>query len=286
MIRQEQKFGIVSTLICTIIMLVMLMFFGFSTPYPPPEEEGILINFGTDDFGEGLVEPKPASQPEQSQPTPQEETISEPVSSDNNEEQVMTQDFDQTAAIEEQKRKKKEKKLKEEQERKRLAKLEQERIEREKAEQERKAQEQKQKEINARAAGAFGGRNPKGDNTGEGDSHGKGNQGSPEGDINSKNRVGGAGGGNGISFNLNGRSSRSLPAPPKIHQTEGRVVVEVTVDQNGNVISARPGVRGTTITDANLLKVAKEAALKAKFNMDKNVPVRQKGTITYLFGFE
>lgn len=291
MITKEQKFGILSTLIFVIITFVLLMIFGFSVPYPPPEEEGILINFGTDNFGMGRIEPKPSSQPIESEPTEQEESIPEPQqNTENNEEEVLTQDFDKTAFIEEQKKKKlqEEKQRKEqeeiEKEKKRLEKIEQERIAKEKAEQERR--EKKQKEINERAAGAFGGKNPQGDNTGEGETKGKGNQGSPDGDVNSKNRIGTGSGGNGISFSLNGRSSRSLPPPPKIHKTEGKVVVEVTVDQNGNVISARPGVRGSTITDATLLRVAKEAAQKAKFNVNKDAPTLQTGTITYLFGFE
>lgn len=290
MITKEQKFGAFSTLIFVVITFILLMIFGFSAPYPPPEEEGILINFGTDELGIGKIEPKPSSQPIENEPINQEESIPEPQqNTDHSEEEVLTQDFDKTALIEEQKKKKQEeeeqkRKKQEEKEKKRLEKIEQERIAKEKAEQQ--LREQKQKEINERIAGAFGGKNTQGDNSGEGDTKGNGNQGNPEGDINSQNRIGTGSGGNGISFSLNGRSSRSLPPPPKIHKTEGKVVVEVTVDQSGNVISARPGVRGSTITDAALLKVAKEAARKAKFNVNKDAPTLQTGTITYLFGFE
>jgi TonB family protein len=278
-ITKEQRFAVTSTIIFLIFFSGLLLIFGFSSPFPPPEEEGILINFGTDETGSGMVEPKPANNlvEEKTEPEP---VKTEPVKSDNAKEEVVTQDFDKTAVIEEKKRKEKER-LKQEKRKK-----EQEELERQRIEKERHRQEQQQKEINNRAKNAFGGKNPSGDNTGEGEDSGKGNQGKPDGDINSTNRIGGSTGGNGISFNLSGRSHRSLPKPQKIHKSEGYVVVEVTVDQNGNVTSARAGVKGTTISDENVWKVAKDAALKAKFNVDRNAPALQKGTIKYYFGFE
>lgn len=290
-LSKEQKFGAISALIFLVFFTGMLMIFGFSAPFPPPEEEGILINFGTDELGMGTIEPRPTSQPVESVPTPVETSTPEPTTPTEQVEDVNTQDFEEAAALAEKKRKEKERqekieKQKREEEEERIRQEEIERQKREEEERIQKEQEQKQKEINDRVKGAFGGNNASGDNTGEGETGGTGNQGDPNGDINSGNRTGGPGGGDGISFSLNGRSSRSLPPPPKIHNTDGKVVVEVTVDQNGNVVSARPGVKGSTISDASLLKVAKEAALKAKFNVKKDAPALQKGTITYFFGFE
>ncbi len=288
-LTKEQRFGIVSSIIFLVTFTGLLLLFGFSAPFPPPEEEGILINFGTSETGSGTIEPRPAEQPVEQESIPEPTSTPEQTQPSDNTEEVVTQDFDKTAVIEEKRRKEKEvqeelKRKKEEQE---IERKRQEDIENQKkAEQERKKQEEQQKAINQRAKNVFGGKNPTGDNTGEGETTGVGNQGKPDGDINSKNRTGSSTGGNGISFSLSGRSHRSLPAPPKIHNTEGKVVVEVTVDQNGNVVSARPGVKGSTISDESLWKVAKEAALKATFSVNKNAPALQKGTITYLFGFE
>lgn len=285
-LSKEQKLSVLSTLIFFGIFTGLLLIFGFSIPYPPPQEEGILINFGTDETGSGLIEPAPASQPEESAAEPVEETASEPVKPDESKDEAVTQDYEETAALEEKKRKEKERQ--EETERKKVEeeRKKQEEIERKHQEEERIKKEQQQQAINDRMANAFGGQNPNGDNTGEGEGNGTGNQGSPNGDVNSTNRTGGSHGGNGVGFDLTGRSSRLLPPPPKIHTTEGKVVVEVIVDQNGNVVSARPGVKGTTISDQSLFKVAQEAALKAKFNVSKDAPAQQKGTITYSFGFE
>ena len=59
--------------------------------------------------------------------------------------------------------------------------------------------------------------------------------------------------------------------------------MRITVDRNGNVTSAEAGVRGTTIANQSFLDEAKQAALKAKFNVDNNAPALQQGTITYRF---
>ena len=51
------KRGIVGTILFHGVILVIVIFFGFIEPFPPPEEEGILINFGTEETGAGNREP-------------------------------------------------------------------------------------------------------------------------------------------------------------------------------------------------------------------------------------
>jgi len=119
----------------------------------------------------------------------------------------------------------------------------------------------------------------------EGVPGGTGNQGVQTGSVDSKNRGDGGGLGNSgnISYDLGGRGFQSLPKPNYDYQGEGKVVVEVSVDRSGKVIQARPGFTGSTTLDDYLLKVAKEAALKARFEAKSNAPTVQKGTITYSF---
>ena len=58
-LTKEQRFGIISSAIFLVLFTGMLLFFGFSSPFPPPEEEGILIEFGTDeDKKEALAQKK------------------------------------------------------------------------------------------------------------------------------------------------------------------------------------------------------------------------------------
>ncbi len=83
---------------------------------------------------------------------------------------------------------------------------------------------------------------------------------------------------------LAGRSVMgSLPEPEYNVNKAGRVVVRISVDQYGSVISATPGATGTTVQDRTLWEAARKAALKAKFNLSSSAPPVQEGTITYIF---
>ncbi|MDR0694461.1 MAG: energy transducer TonB [Prevotellaceae bacterium] len=87
----------------------------------------------------------------------------------------------------------------------------------------------------------------------------------------------------GPSFSLTGRSIVGhMPLPEYSQNLQGRVVVEISVDRDGRVTSAKAGVKGSTVSDAILWNAAKEAALKTKFTSSPTELV-QYGTITYVF---
>ena len=75
----------------------------------------------------------------------------------------------------------------------------------------------------------------------------------------------------------------TLPRPSFGVQAEGTVVVEIWVDNYGQVQKAIAGAEGTNITDKTLWQAARKAALGAHFNMSADAPALQKGTITYIF---
>ena len=86
------------------------------------------------------------------------------------------------------------------------------------------------------------------------------------------------------SARLAGRSLMgNLPEPEYAVNKAGKVIVKISVDQYGTVISATSGISGTTVQDKTLWEAAKKAALKAKFNLSSSAPVVQEGTITYIF---
>lgn len=85
---------------------------------------------------------------------------------------------------------------------------------------------------------------------------------------------------------LKGRTVVSLPRPSYTVDAEGIVVVQVKVDQYGNVTEAIPGTEGTTVTNKQLWSAARNAAMKAHFNVSANAPALQTGTITYHFGID
>ena len=282
-IPNERTKGIIGTSLTAIITMVLLIIVAFSAPEPPETEEGILVNFGLDETGLGMIEPsappvetEPASPPPVTQNTQTEESI-------------LTQNIEDAPEV---------KKVDPEAERKRLEKIEADRKIREQMDAERKQKEAEEAERKRIAAdqkreadiknktrdALAGSKNAGTTSTSEGVAGGTGNQGVPTGSADSQNRGDGSGQGNqGISYNLGDRGAQSLPKPNYDYQEGGKVVVEVSVDRSGKVTSANPGAKGSTTLNADLLRVAKEAALKARFEPKADAPVTQKGTITYNF---
>lgn len=111
-----------------------------------------------------------------------------------------------------------------------------------------------------------------GSGTGTGDGSGIGDGSGP-----------GKGDGTGPNFSLHGRSAKYIPVPDYTEQEQGKVVVDVWVDKNGNVTKAIAGAKGTTTSNPSLWRKAQQAALNAKFSVNLNAPEEQKGTITYNF---
>lgn len=111
----------------------------------------------------------------------------------------------------------------------------------------------------------------------------KGNGGSQGISKGSGSGAGGNGDGKGVSFNLGGRGAKELVPPASTTTEVGKVVVEIFVDREGNVVKANRILRETTITDSNLITKCEQAARKCKFAADPNAPEIQKGTITYRF---
>lgn len=86
------------------------------------------------------------------------------------------------------------------------------------------------------------------------------------------------------SARLQGRNVMgALPFPTYTVNKAGKVVVKIMVDQYGKVTNAIPGVEGSTVQDKTLWEAARQAALKAQFNVSSSAAVIQEGTITYVF---
>ena len=108
-------------------------------------------------------------------------------------------------------------------------------------------------------------------------------KGSDKGDATSLESQGNSATGFNMNYNLAGRKVLSTPKEQPDCQEEGRVVVRVQVDNNGNVVAALAGDKGTTNSAPCLKKPAKEAALRTQWNADLAAPSIQEGTIIYTF---
>ena len=93
----------------------------------------------------------------------------------------------------------------------------------------------------------------------------------------------GIGSGSGISYDLSGRSFRSLPKPSYNSAEQGRVVVTIWVNRDGRVTRVISGAKGTTVTDPSLIRQAESAARQALFSTNNSGPDEQVGKIIYNF---
>lgn len=275
----------------------------------PPEENGISVNFGTTDFGKGQVQPKekirselldtppvePTKQEEVEESVVEEEVVEEvPEEAEAKEapsEKVLTQESEEAIKIKQAKEAKKraEDAAKAEQKRKEDA------VKREKAKAAKIAQQKKDAEEKARQEQIakkkkldemMGGLN-KSDGTAsgsEGDDDRAGDKGQPVGDPYAASYYGSPGSGSGTGgYGLGGRSLISKGKVPQECNQAGIVVVKIVVDKNGNVISATPGVKGTTNNNPCLLEPAKKTAFKHKWNLDSKAPTQQVGFVVVNF---
>ena len=146
------------------------------------------------------------------------------------------------------------------------------------AEQERQAAEQAQSLM----ANAFGrSSSMQASASQENTSETEGTPGSTEGNATQGKPTGVGSYGN---FDLGGRDMLgALPRPAyEGIQDEGRVVVAIVVSPEGKVVSANVSGRTSNTTSSELRKIAVEAALKARFNPVDAVD-NQIGSITYYF---
>ena len=266
----KHKKGIIGAIFFHVALAILLFTFKFHTPLPLPAEQGILINFGTSETGLGKTEPSGEPvEPEITSPPVQQEQAEQ------GEKQVVTQDFEEAPVLEQETKEKKP----EEKE------VETTPVEEQTTKEEVTDKKEEEKEPTIDPKALYEGKKDT-DQTadGEGVTYGNDNQGSPSGSPDSKNYTQGESKGKGgISFNLSGRNPQHLAKPEYNYQEEGIVVVAVTVNRDGKVVQANPGVKGSTTLNEYLLEMARNAALNSSFDKNPDVPAFQKGTISYHF---
>ncbi|WP_047416898.1 hypothetical protein [Cellulophaga sp. Hel_I_12] len=84
-----------------------------------------------------------------------------------------------------------------------------------------------------------------------------------------------------ISYSLIDRNHITLPVPIYTCIEGGRIVINILVDGNGNVLEAEFNKKSSSTENGCLIDNAIKYALKSQFNTSSKAP--QKGTITYLF---
>ena len=86
-----------------------------------------------------------------------------------------------------------------------------------------------------------------------------------------------------VGFGLSGRNLESNGSVEHVCDQEGKVVVRITVNKMGNVVSAEAGVKGSTNVHPCLLEPAKKTAFLHKWFSDENAPESQIGFVVVNF---
>ena len=264
-------------LTAAIMLLLVLLLFVVGPGYmDPPLEYGVAVNFGSSDTGSGMVQPKetlasestPVTEPiEEIEIVPTDESSESAAS----EEVLNSEDLESIAFKNAQAEK---------------AKLEVEANEQEKAEanveldrlkKEADLKAKKKAQLDVLMGGIVADQGT--DKGSEGDDDSTGDKGQLDGNPYASSYFGSAGIGNGgVGYGLNGRGHPNNTIVIPECDEEGTVVVKIYVNQNGTVIKAIPGVKGTTGVSC-LYDAARKTALSYKWPVDPKAPSKQIGFV-------
>ncbi len=84
-----------------------------------------------------------------------------------------------------------------------------------------------------------------------------------------------------ITYFLKDRHKIKIPVPTYKCEGSGKVIVNIEVNRKG-IISSFSIDKNSTLDDC-LIKAAKESVKRSKFNKKQDAPLKQRGTITYVF---
>ncbi|MCK8141571.1 energy transducer TonB [Flavobacterium sp. I-SCBP12n] len=254
--EEKKSFAITSTIF--VILFILFFYLGLTSLDPPPEN-GIAINFGTTEFGSGNIQPTEAIQS-----APKAVAAKEAAASN---EEILSQDVEEAVVLKEAKKNKPTK---------------------EAAKEEVKPKPKEIPKPSKSTSDALSSliNGPKSDGKaqgGEGNDDVAGDKGSINGNPYANSYYGsGSGSGNGSGWGLNGRSISTRGKEIQKCNEFGTVVVQITVNRNGNVIAAKY-TKGTTNTNPCLVEPALATARKYKWQPDPKAPETQIGFITVNF---
>ncbi len=280
---KEKKKSFLITVSLFALLFLLLFFFGLSY-LDPTTEQGIAINFGTTDVGSGNVQTQksvkisPKSTVETNKVTSIDSETSKSSSSSKEIEKVITQNTEEAPLV----------KSSKETKNKQNSKSLNETVSKDKPveKKEIKVIEKKPDANTKNILDSFlNGTKKNGDIAkGEGNDIENGDKGKEDGDPKAKAYYGTGKGLDGDgNYRLGGRKALNKERKiPNCNET-GIVVVKIIVNQEGKVVQAYPGMKGTTNTAPCLIQPAKTAALATKFNSDSDAPAKQIGSIVYEF---
>ena len=264
----HEKKSAALTLVIAVLLLLLFSVIGFKY-FDPPISYGMEVNFGTSNVGSGKApaNPSPAQRP---QPTPvREEPTPVKPKVQKTTPKVLTQEAPSVPVVAEKKKtspqKPKPKKT----------------TPQAKPPPPKPTVADKTKSVLSNMLSA---KKPVQSSKGEGNDTAPGDKGQAEGNPYASSYYGKAGlGGSGKGYGLSGRNLQTNGKVTQDCNEEGTVVVRITVNQQGEVVDAEPGVRGSTNVHPCLLAPAKATAFMHKWYPDSNAPDTQIGFVVINF---
>lgn len=86
-----------------------------------------------------------------------------------------------------------------------------------------------------------------------------------------------------VKYSMKGRVITNKPKVDIMTEEHGTVMVDVTIDKYGHVISAVPGGKGTTTESKYLRTKAKQCAESALYDTKPTSPLKTQGTFLITF---
>jgi len=252
-----------ATAVIMALLIAMCYFIVFHTP--PKQEDGtggILVNYGTTDEGSGTdymstEEPSKAERPNHTKPTKVTQAPPTPQKTqvEQSDKKVVTQNTEDAPVVDANSKKTS------------------------KTVATQPAAKPAKPTVNQNAL--YKGKSNGGTGEGDGTTNTPGNQGNPNGST-LTNNYNGTGSGNG-GLQMAQRNFVNKPTVTDDNHRAGKVVVDIRVDKNGNVIYASAGAAGTTISDSRLLQKCEDAVRNSKLNASENAPDNQVGKVVFVF---
>jgi outer membrane biosynthesis protein TonB len=297
----------VSILIHALLIIAFIFMVAWREPNPPHPEYGIQINFGTDDAGTGDIQPtqpaNTAESEEEADPAPAEQEIVEeqpveeavaetesteevvdPVAEESTAQETPTETITQKApspdVIEEEPQPKE---------------IVEPKVVEEEPKEQPKVEETKEEKDPVKTPVLYESKdNNTTDGTGESaaeatkanhgdDTDATGDKGQEDGSLNAQTLYGNQGGGGGApALNMSGWMWDFKPSPKDDSDENGRIVFEVKIDEDGEIISVRTLERSVNTTVENVYRREIEKLTFTKTSDNHSTAAISTGTITFV----
>jgi periplasmic protein TonB len=280
--KKNKRIAALTTIVLNgLLMLLLLFVAAWKAPNPPNPEYGIELNFGLDTEGGGDVQPlEPVGSASKEEPTQEnnaeqtQEKTATAASEVKPVEQELVGNEESPVMVKEVKEKQKESvpEIKKEVKKTELVKVE------EKPEEDSKTVYKfKTETTDAKAT------DKEGTGKSQGDDEGKtGDKGNPQGSLDAKALYGKQGGGDGgaPSLQLDGWNWEAVPKPDVANNESGRLVFEIKVDENGEIISIKTMERSVSLASEKICRAEVEKLTFSRTG--SNVPTVSTGKITFV----